>query len=80
MSFFNFTPGNGTQKERWTVSKKFWLYWVITLPLTALTIATWSVWQNRKGKRIGMEKYHEAREARRRITEMYSTNGNADIP
>lgn len=45
MSFFNFTPGTGDQNGSWNVSEKFWLYWVVAIPVTALTIAVWWTWQ-----------------------------------
>ncbi|KAF2169606.1 hypothetical protein M409DRAFT_52133 [Zasmidium cellare ATCC 36951] len=45
MSFFNFTPGNQEQAARWTVSERFWLYWVVAIPVTALTVLVWWTWQ-----------------------------------
>lgn len=41
MSFFHHFPGAGDQAEQWTVSPKFWLYWVVTIPVTLLTIGSW---------------------------------------
>jgi len=38
MEFFEYTDGH------FSVGTKFWLYWVITLPLTALVIVIWKVW------------------------------------
>lgn len=46
MSFFSFSPGTDGQAPLWTVSKEFWIYWVIAVPLTVLTIVSWNHWQN----------------------------------
>lgn len=45
MSFFHFVDDDSTQLQRWTVSRDMWIYWVITLPLTALTLLLWYIWQ-----------------------------------
>lgn len=45
MSFFNFAPGTGAHHGSWTISRKFWVYWAVALPLTGITIATWFLWQ-----------------------------------
>ncbi|KAF1813278.1 hypothetical protein P152DRAFT_434213 [Eremomyces bilateralis CBS 781.70] len=39
MTFFDYSPSNGNQS--WTVSGKFWIYWVTAIPLTILTILVW---------------------------------------
>ncbi|QIW98177.1 hypothetical protein AMS68_003695 [Peltaster fructicola] len=44
-SFFNFTPGSDDEPARWSVSEKFWIYWVVTGILTALILATWTLWR-----------------------------------
>ncbi|OCK87250.1 uncharacterized protein K441DRAFT_671069 [Cenococcum geophilum 1.58] len=41
MSIFNYTPSHGTEPSRWSVSGKFWIYWVLAIPLTCLIMATW---------------------------------------
>lgn len=46
MSFFNYAPAQGTEAARWSVSEKFWIYWVLAVPLTCLTIAIW-FWQQK---------------------------------
>jgi hypothetical protein len=43
MSFFNFTPASQDQPERWTLSEKFWIFWVVALVLTAVTMLTWTI-------------------------------------
>lgn len=45
MSFFDFDPGSDTEPPRWTMSRMFWVYWIITIPATLLTILLWRVWQ-----------------------------------
>lgn len=37
MSFFNHDKGSGS----WTVSKQFWIYWAITIPVTVFTPLIW---------------------------------------
>lgn len=44
-TFFNFTPGNDSQPEAWVISKQFWIYWLVTIPLTLVTMAIWSMWR-----------------------------------
>ncbi|KAJ4147161.1 hypothetical protein LMH87_001706 [Akanthomyces muscarius] len=39
-SFFNFSPEAG----RWTVSPMFWVYWVVTIPVTILMPVLWKYW------------------------------------
>ncbi|OBT38898.1 hypothetical protein VE00_10782 [Pseudogymnoascus sp. WSF 3629] len=44
-SFFNFSPGSGTDPQHWTISEKFWIYWAVAIPLTVATVACWFMWQ-----------------------------------
>jgi membrane protein implicated in regulation of membrane protease activity len=39
-SFFNYNPAN----DQWTVSKKFWIYWVVAIPVTCVTALLWLLW------------------------------------
>jgi Mg2+ and Co2+ transporter CorA len=41
MSFFNIDDDTG----KWSVSEKFWLYWVIAIPVTLLTGGLWLLWR-----------------------------------
>ena len=41
MSIFNYTPSHGTEPSRWSVLGKFWIYWVLAIPLTCLIMVTW---------------------------------------
>ncbi|KAL9620361.1 MAG: hypothetical protein Q9160_005061 [Pyrenula sp. 1 TL-2023] len=34
--------------EQQIVSKKFWIYWIITIPLTLLTVTSWLIWDHRR--------------------------------
>ncbi|KAF1926682.1 uncharacterized protein M421DRAFT_422656 [Didymella exigua CBS 183.55] len=47
MSFFDYTPGQGS--SGWSVSDKFWVYWVCAVPLTCLTLLIW-YWRQRRVK------------------------------
>lgn len=39
-NFFNYNPGsNGPD---WNMSSKFWIYWIVTIPLTILTVLGWA--------------------------------------
>lgn len=44
MSFFNFTPGTDSRHESWTVSGQMWIYQLITIPLTAVTVGGVVLW------------------------------------
>ncbi|KAL4903776.1 hypothetical protein BDW74DRAFT_179362 [Aspergillus multicolor] len=39
-NFFNLSTEGSNQE--WVVSENFWLYWLITVPLTALTVVVWA--------------------------------------
>ncbi|GIK00126.1 hypothetical protein Aspvir_004144 [Aspergillus viridinutans] len=41
-NFFNLSGNDGAQS--WIMSGNFWLYWVITLPLTLATMLVWASW------------------------------------
>ncbi|KAF2998830.1 hypothetical protein E8E13_002480 [Curvularia kusanoi] len=47
MSFFNFSPETGN----WTVSREFWVYWVVAIPLTGLTLLFWLFFLQEPGAR-----------------------------
>lgn len=53
MSFFHFAPSADGGSEQWTVSPKFWMYWVVTIPVTALTVGIWFVFQRRHSSGTG---------------------------
>lgn len=48
---FNFSPGNEAHPEAWVVSEKIWIYWVISLQLTIVTILSWFTWQRKFRRR-----------------------------
>lgn len=62
MSFFNFSPATQDQPAQWDVSGKFWLYWVVAVPVTLATVGVWWAWQvkgmssNFGAKAVGEEK------------------------
>ncbi|KAE8167581.1 hypothetical protein BDV40DRAFT_170365 [Aspergillus tamarii] len=43
-NFFDFQSG---EKESWEMSREFWLYWAVTIPLTLATFAVWMLWHYR---------------------------------
>lgn len=59
MSFFHISNDNEDLAERWVVSEKFWLFWVTAIPLTALTMGLWTVWQVNSSRRAVQSVNHE---------------------
>jgi hypothetical protein len=47
MSFFHFVPSADSASEQWAVLPKFWMYWVVTIRVTALTVGIWFLFQRR---------------------------------
>jgi hypothetical protein len=45
MSFFNYTPGTNDQPGKWHVSEEFWVYWVVAVPTSVVTVASWWLWR-----------------------------------
>lgn len=48
-SFFSFEQDTGT----WAMSDKFWIFWAISLPATALTVGVWYAWKTRMPQALG---------------------------
>ena len=48
MNFFDLSRDE-LEKYSWTVSSNFWLYWVVTAPITLLTVLFWLLWQRPGG-------------------------------
>jgi O-antigen/teichoic acid export membrane protein len=46
------------------LSHRFWIYWAITIPLTAITVAAWLLWTQRE-ERLHKEQELKAQEERR---------------
>lgn len=42
MTFFNFQEGART------VSDQFWIYWIVTVPITVIVVTGWWVWERRR--------------------------------
>lgn len=40
-SFFSYSPTPNPMRNELTVSKDFWIYWALAVPLTAVTIGSW---------------------------------------
>lgn len=49
MTFFNFQDA-GPQ-----VSPQFWIYWVVTIPVTVIIVAFWYVWEKKREARYAFE-------------------------
>ncbi|KAK5135373.1 hypothetical protein LTR08_005315 [Meristemomyces frigidus] len=45
MSFFNFSPNPNSEQQQWAVSKDFWIYWAVAVPVTVATIGIWLAYQ-----------------------------------
>ncbi|KAL2074460.1 hypothetical protein VTL71DRAFT_8238 [Oculimacula yallundae] len=50
MTFFNFQ-----ENENPHVSDQFWIYWVVTLPVTAIIVGFWYVWERKREARYDRE-------------------------
>lgn len=62
MTFFDYSPGSSTQPEAWVVSKKIWIYFLVAIPLTILTVAAWFLWQRwQEGRREGKDMFDDFR-------------------
>jgi heme/copper-type cytochrome/quinol oxidase subunit 2 len=51
MTFFNFQASDGTPQ----VSKEFWIYWVVTIPITIVIVGVWYVWEKKREARYDRE-------------------------
>ena len=61
MSFFEFSPGNDTRADEWRVSSKIWIYWVVAIPLTGLTLFAWLFWSQKMTQRFTVSRLWERR-------------------
>lgn len=44
MPLLNWQAGMGQEVDDYVISPRFWIYWVITLPLTILVLVSWGIW------------------------------------
>lgn len=49
MTFFNF------QNEGPKVSNQFWIYWVVTIPVTVVIVGMWYIWEKKRERRYDRE-------------------------
>lgn len=70
MSFFNFTPATDTEVARWSMAAEFYLYWVVAIPVTAVMVIFWLVWNRRFTAKFGDVNKSVDSEAERERTEM----------
>lgn len=61
MSFFNFSPGDGKQANEWRVSSKIWIYWVVAIPLTGMTLFVWLFWMRQGGHQLATGRFWQRR-------------------
>lgn len=54
MTFFNYSPYPHSGAQSYSVSRWFWLYVVITIPLTSIVFLSWKLWL-RNGRRTSIE-------------------------
>lgn len=50
MDFFNFQDQSGRE-----VSSRFWIYWVVTVPVTGVIVIIWWVWERNRERRYERE-------------------------
>lgn len=58
MSFFNFQNGladEGGNPELPIVAEEFWIYWAVTVPVTAVIVGLWYAWERRREIRYELE-------------------------
>lgn len=56
------------------VSKRFWIYWAVTVPLTFLTLVVWVLWTSRQA-RVQRVSEKKAREELRIDIELEKSGG-----
>jgi hypothetical protein len=44
MSMFSWSQASSNTEASSIVSSRFWIYWVVTIPLTIFVIVCWRVW------------------------------------
>jgi glutamate-1-semialdehyde 2,1-aminomutase len=56
ISMFNWqaSPEDGSS-DHGVVSSRFWVYWVVSVPLTATTLVGWRLWWKRQKAHYAME-------------------------
>lgn len=60
-SFFDFSPasqdaaGASADSAMAMVSSKFWIYWVITIPVTMAIVGVWWIWERKRDERYERE-------------------------
>jgi len=51
-SFFNFRTASDPGS---IVSPRFWIYWAVTIPATAIIVGAWYQWEKRRARRYKQE-------------------------
>lgn len=53
MNFFSFNPNGEGGPSSFIVSRHFWVYWALSVPMTVVTLAVW-FWWNRWTRLLSM--------------------------
>ncbi|KAF2185996.1 hypothetical protein K469DRAFT_707178 [Zopfia rhizophila CBS 207.26] len=67
MSFFNFSPSSDSHPDEWRVSRTMWIYWIIAIPSTGLTLFAWLLWKRNTGQSLQIDKLWRQRVSRQRL-------------
>jgi hypothetical protein len=51
----NSTSSDDSSSQPSVVSNQFWIYWVVTVPLTIVIVLSWYIWERRREKRYAEE-------------------------
>ncbi|KAG2412987.1 hypothetical protein HFD88_010546 [Aspergillus terreus] len=54
----NFFDFNSSFNDTWATSNKFWVYWAVTVPLTAITLILWAWWHSMPRKWVKQINYY----------------------
>ena len=65
MPLFQWTASTDGQ----VVSKRFWVYWAVTVPLTLATLLAWAVWTRRETRRQSVKDFEAREELWREVDE-----------
>lgn len=45
-NFFSFEPDKGVGRSSFAVSRQFWIYWALSVPMTVTALALWLWWSS----------------------------------
>lgn len=50
MSFFSFEPSSDADASSFVVSRDYWIFWALSVPLTIATLALWLLWSRGRAR------------------------------